>query len=77
MGDQSALLALGEPRAEYAVVREQLFVPLRTTKAHGLGVGLYQVKTVVAAVGGRIRVESRPGGGSTFWVDLPAEVDGR
>ena len=58
-------------------VRDQLFVPLRTTKSSGLGVGLYHVKTVVDAVGGRIRVESRPGGGTTFWIDLPAASDGR
>jgi signal transduction histidine kinase len=56
-----------------AFVEDELFVPLRTTKATGLGVGLYQVKSLVDSVGGRIRVESRPGQGTTFWVDLPAE----
>ena len=58
-------------------VRDSLFVPLRTTKPKGLGIGLYQVKSIVEALGGRIRVESRPGQGTTFWVDLPASGNRR
>lgn len=58
-------------------VRDSLFVPLRTTKPKGLGIGLYQVKSVVEALGGRIRVQSRPGQGTTFWVDLPASGNRR
>jgi hypothetical protein len=58
-------------------VRDQLFVPLRTTKASGLGIGLYQVKSLLDALGGRIRVESIPGRGTTFWVELPAESERR
>ena len=58
-------------------VRTALFVPLRTTKPKGLGIGLYQVKSIVEALGGRIRVESRPGLGTTFWVDLPASENRR
>ena len=52
-------------------VRESLFVPFRTTKAQGLGVGLFQVKTVIDSVGGKITVDSREGVGTTFTVDLP------
>ena len=58
-------------------VRDPLFVPLRTTKPKGLGIGLYQVKSIVEALGGRVRVESRPGLGTTFWVDLPASENRR
>ena len=37
----------------------------------GLGLGLYITHNIVEAMGGHIRVESRPGEGSTFTVDLP------
>jgi PAS domain S-box-containing protein len=37
----------------------------------GLGLGLYVVKMIVEGHGGRIHVESRPGLGSRFIVDLP------
>ncbi len=37
----------------------------------GLGLGLYIVRQIVEAHGGRVGVSSRPGEGSTFTVDLP------
>ena len=37
----------------------------------GLGLGLYIVKRIVEAHGGAISVDSRPGEGATFEVDLP------
>jgi putative PEP-CTERM system histidine kinase len=59
-----------------AFIRDSLFVPFQTTKSQGLGVGLFQVKTIIDGAGGRIRVESREGIGTTFSLDLPAVETG-
>ncbi len=55
-----------------ATLRNGLFQPFRTTKPGGLGVGLYQCKTIAEAHGGRIQVESQEGLGSSFSLLLPA-----
>src|SRR5262249_28227452 len=39
----------------------------------GLGLGLYIVRQIVEAHGGHVRVESAPGEGSMFTVDLPCQ----
>ena len=48
-----------------------LFKPFCSTKKRGLGIGLYQCKTIVEAHSGRIEVESELGKGTTFRVLLP------
>ncbi len=40
----------------------------------GTGVGLAIVRKAVEQMGGRVGVESEPGAGSRFWVDLPARA---
>jgi putative PEP-CTERM system histidine kinase len=52
-------------------VRRSLFVPFRTTKPGGWGVGLYQVKEIVERHGGKVTVTSKEGSGTTFQVTLP------
>ena len=47
-------------------VASQLFQPFVTTKRHGMGVGLSISKTIIQSHGGRIWVESAPGGGTVF-----------
>jgi signal transduction histidine kinase len=42
-----------------------------TRQTPGTGLGLFLVKAVVEAHGGQVRVESTPGQGSVFWVELP------
>ena len=47
-----------------------LFTPFVTTKAHGLGIGLTIVRTIVDAHGGTIVARNNPEGGATFTVTL-------
>jgi putative PEP-CTERM system histidine kinase len=52
-------------------MRNSLFRPFRSTKKKGLGIGMFQSKTIVEAHHGRIHVESELGVGTTFRVMLP------
>ncbi len=51
---------------------ERLFTPYYTTKTHGTGLGLAIVQSVVSDHHGRISVESEPGKGAAFRIDLPS-----
>jgi signal transduction histidine kinase len=43
-------------------------------RCDGLGLGLYIVRSIVEQLGGAVHVDSRPGAGATFVVDLPVQV---
>jgi signal transduction histidine kinase len=51
---------------------ERLFTPYYTTKQAGTGLGLAIVQSVIADHHGTIVVESNPGSGTVFVIDLPA-----
>ena len=40
----------------------------------GVGIGLWVVRSIVEAHGGRVGVENRESGGTTFWFELPLMV---
>jgi nitrogen fixation/metabolism regulation signal transduction histidine kinase len=56
---------------------ERLFTPYYTTKEHGTGLGLAIVQSVVADHHGTIAVESRPGAGVTFVINLLRAQDAK
>ncbi len=52
-------------------VRNQLFKPFQTTKADGMGIGMFETQQYVHELGGRITVVSDTGSGTTVSVYLP------
>jgi putative PEP-CTERM system histidine kinase len=53
-------------------VQRRLFQPFATTKEKGVGIGLYQCKTLVEKMGGRILCHSELGAGTEFCILLPS-----
>ncbi len=56
-------------------VRDRLFKPFQTTKAAGMGVGMYESAQYVTGVGGQILVDSTPDVGTRVRVVLPLGHD--
>jgi PAS domain S-box-containing protein len=54
-------------------LRSRIFEPFFTTKpaGKGTGLGLSTARTIVTRMGGTIGVDSAPGAGTTFHIDLP------
>jgi signal transduction histidine kinase len=52
-------------------IKNQLFKPFKSTKGKGMGIGVYETKEIIHALGGSIDVESSPGAGSCFTIKLP------
>ena len=53
-------------------IRNRLFQPFASTKPGGFGIGAFEARSLINAMGGRISVDSRPGAGTTFTLTLPA-----
>jgi signal transduction histidine kinase len=60
-----------------AELRERIFQPFVTARPGGVGLGLTFVKRVVHDHRGRISVESEPGSGTCFRIELPLAEAGR
>jgi signal transduction histidine kinase len=52
-------------------MRDRLFRPFETTKADGMGIGVYESSRYVDGLGGQILIESTPGKGTCVRVLLP------
>ena len=54
-------------------VRNRLFQPFASTKADGFGIGSFEARSLIAAMGGRLSVDSQPGQGTIFTIKLAAD----
>jgi signal transduction histidine kinase len=61
----------GVPAEEVSRIWERLYRGAGSRTRPGLGIGLSIAKAVTEAHGGRIGVESEPGRGAAFFVELP------
>lgn len=52
-------------------IRNELFKPFHSTKEGGFGIGAFEARSLAAAMGGSLGVESRIGEGSLFRLTLP------
>ena len=52
-------------------IRNRLFQPFASTKSGGFGIGSFEARSLIVAMGGRLSVDSRPGQGTTFTITLP------
>ena len=53
-------------------VRNRLFQPFSSSKPAGFGIGAFEARSLVLAMGGKLGVDSSPGKGTTFTITLPA-----
>lgn len=60
------------PGMSQTFIENRLFHPFSTTKANGVGLGLYTCREVIEASAGIIEVDSVEGAGTTFRVVLPS-----
>lgn len=59
------------------IMQSGLFKPFHSTKARGMGIGLYHTRKILEAHGARISVENRPGLGCTFTIRFEGENSAR
>jgi putative PEP-CTERM system histidine kinase len=52
-------------------MRERLFKPFESTKAAGMGIGVFETREYVQELGGTVEVSSQPSVGTTFRITLP------
>jgi putative PEP-CTERM system histidine kinase len=52
-------------------IRTRLFQPFDSTKGAGMGIGAYECRETLRALGGTIEVNSTPGSGTRFRLSLP------
>ena len=56
-------------------IQNKLFKPFKTTKGtKGMGIGVYEAREIILAIGGQIEVSSEVNAGTCFKLTIPAAV---
>jgi two-component system phosphate regulon sensor histidine kinase PhoR len=68
---------IGIPKDQHSQIFEKFYrVPNGNIyDSNGFGLGLYHVKNIVTKMGGKIRVSSIKGKGSSFFIEFPLAVN--
>jgi putative PEP-CTERM system histidine kinase len=56
-------------------LRNQLFKPFQSTKAHGMGIGTFESKEYISQLGGKLQVQSTLNQGTMFSISLPLAMN--
>jgi len=59
------------PGMDDAFIRDELFLPFRSTKSGGYGIGAFQTRELIRMAGGDLVVISEKGFGTTMRIILP------
>jgi putative PEP-CTERM system histidine kinase len=59
------------PGMDEAFIRDELFLPFRSTKSEGYGIGAFQTRELIRMAGGDLEVISEKGFGTTMRIILP------
>jgi signal transduction histidine kinase len=60
-----------QPQDQTQLFQRFYRAPAVAKRTQGLGLGLYLCRAIAQAHGGDVGVDSTPGAGATFWLDLP------
>ncbi|WP_118857697.1 XrtA/PEP-CTERM system histidine kinase PrsK [Sphingomonas mesophila] len=73
-GEHGASIVIADRGAgmDSEFVRSRLFEPFASTKDGGFGIGAFEARAIIQAMGGRLGVDTAPGRGSRFTIHLPA-----
>jgi len=72
--DNQAIISIADNGCgmDAGFIKERLFRPFDTTKGNaGMGIGVYEARQFVTGIGGQLKVESEPGQGTRFEIQLP------
>ena len=71
-GDQATIEVEDNGRGmSETFIRDKLFTPFQSTKAHGMGIGAFESREYLREIGGSLEVRSKEGAGTMFRIRLP------